>query len=195
MGCDGCSNRAAKIIRPRAGDLLISFEMCLTVPEKKVVMGNLFIQSQRQMARISPHFPLSDGCGLAPAATIDIAGQARDRRPQPIRRSQQIRQAAGLRTSRTSIDGERWCPGTELNRRHCDFQSHALPTELPGHLRTALVGASHGGRLRSGWAPYREAILPCPAPSVQESSSPFGRQAHIGRNRLPSAEPYDVGRG
>ena len=25
-----------------------------------------------------------------------------------------------------------WCPGAELNHRHCDFQSHALPTELPG---------------------------------------------------------------
>ncbi len=25
-----------------------------------------------------------------------------------------------------------WCPGEELNHRHCDFQSHALPTELPG---------------------------------------------------------------
>jgi hypothetical protein len=26
-----------------------------------------------------------------------------------------------------------WWPGTELNRRHADFQSAALPTELPGH--------------------------------------------------------------
>src|SRR6195952_3059107 len=24
------------------------------------------------------------------------------------------------------------CPGAESNHRHCDFQSHALPTELPG---------------------------------------------------------------
>ena len=24
-----------------------------------------------------------------------------------------------------------WCLGAELNHRHCDFQSHALPTELP----------------------------------------------------------------
>src|SRR5262245_50090522 len=29
----------------------------------------------------------------------------------------------------------KWCPGTELNRRHEDFQSSALPTELPGHER------------------------------------------------------------
>jgi hypothetical protein len=27
---------------------------------------------------------------------------------------------------------EKWCPGTESNRRHRDFQSRALPTELPG---------------------------------------------------------------
>lgn len=27
----------------------------------------------------------------------------------------------------------KWCPGTESNRRHHDFQSCALPTELPGH--------------------------------------------------------------
>ena len=26
-----------------------------------------------------------------------------------------------------------WWPGTELNCRHYDFQSYALPTELPGH--------------------------------------------------------------
>ena len=29
----------------------------------------------------------------------------------------------------------RWCLGTELNRRHRDFQSRALPTELPRHRR------------------------------------------------------------
>src|SRR3546814_20969334 len=28
-----------------------------------------------------------------------------------------------------------WCPGTESNRRHCDFPSHALPTKLPGLMR------------------------------------------------------------
>jgi len=27
---------------------------------------------------------------------------------------------------------QEWCPGAESNHRHCDFQSHALPTELPG---------------------------------------------------------------
>ncbi len=27
---------------------------------------------------------------------------------------------------------KRWCPGAESNHRHADFQSAALPTELPG---------------------------------------------------------------
>ena len=31
-----------------------------------------------------------------------------------------------------------WCPGAELNHRHADFQSAALPTELPGHSRSAF---------------------------------------------------------
>ena len=29
----------------------------------------------------------------------------------------------------------RWCPGAESNHRHEDFQSTALPTELPGQKR------------------------------------------------------------
>ena len=32
-------------------------------------------------------------------------------------------------------NGERWCPGADLNHRHGDFQSPALPTELPGLAR------------------------------------------------------------
>ena len=27
----------------------------------------------------------------------------------------------------------KWCPGADSNHRHEDFQSSALPTELPGH--------------------------------------------------------------
>ena len=33
----------------------------------------------------------------------------------------------------------RRCPGAELNHRHTDFQSVALPTELPGHAPAALI--------------------------------------------------------
>ena len=38
---------------------------------------------------------------------------------------------ATLDTSATPA-GSEWCPGAELNHRHRDFQSRALPTELPG---------------------------------------------------------------
>ena len=31
-----------------------------------------------------------------------------------------------------------WCSGTELNRRHGDFQSPALPTELPERMATPI---------------------------------------------------------
>ena len=33
----------------------------------------------------------------------------------------------------TCVIPETWCPGADLNHRHADFQSAALPTELPGH--------------------------------------------------------------
>src|SRR5882762_10240106 len=39
------------------------------------------------------------------------------------------RRADGKERRRT----ERWCPGAGSNHRHRDFQSRALPTELPGH--------------------------------------------------------------
>ncbi len=42
-----------------------------------------------------------------------------------------------------------WWPGTESNRRHEDFQSSALPTELPGHDDASCV-ASRILDVRSG---------------------------------------------
>ena len=35
-----------------------------------------------------------------------------------------------------------WWPGAELNCRHYDFQSYALPTELPGHV--SVLGMTCG---------------------------------------------------
>src|ERR1700728_1082321 len=50
--------------------------------------------------------------------------------------------------------GERskWCPGAGSNHRHCDFQSHALPTELPGQVPAQASGAPV----------YSQAGQPCP---------------------------------
>src|SRR3546814_20062839 len=52
------------------------------------------------------------------------------------------------------VKKNKWCPGTESNRRHCDFQSHALPTELPGLMRfnknlQSALGAVPIGAARS----------------------------------------------
>lgn len=38
----------------------------------------------------------------------------------------------GQPTPRVRKSVQEWCPGAGSNHRHCDFQSHALPTELPG---------------------------------------------------------------
>jgi site-specific DNA recombinase len=47
---------------------------------------------------------------------------------------------------------QEWCPGAGSNHRHCDFQSHALPTELPGHCPARGPGAPV----------YSQARAPCP---------------------------------
>ena len=35
--------------------------------------------------------------------------------------------------------GKQWCPGADSNHRHADFQSAALPTELPGHWQAYIT--------------------------------------------------------
>ena len=40
------------------------------------------------------------------------------------------------RNRRLEVPSEGWWLGAELNRRHKDFQSSALPTELPSHSTT-----------------------------------------------------------
>ena len=55
----------------------------------------------------------------------------------------------------------RWCPGAESNHRHCDFQSHALPTELPGPM------FGHLGTSRTTTGRVGAACLAHPAPSIK----------------------------
>ena len=38
---------------------------------------------------------------------------------------------------------EKWCPGADSNHRHEDFQSTALPTELPGHTEPLKCTPGH----------------------------------------------------
>src|SRR5690606_15244128 len=56
------------------------------------------------------------------------------------------------RPSPTSL----WWPGAELNCRHCDFQSHALPTELPGQIEDASAESVSGVASSGGWRSRRD---------------------------------------
>src|SRR5499433_1446637 len=49
--------------------------------------------------------------------------------------------------------GKTWWAGTGLNRRHQDFQSCALPTELPAHHEVARIpdGVGSVQRNRTRW--------------------------------------------
>jgi hypothetical protein len=52
----------------------------------------------------------------------------------PIHFEVRGRLAALMQPDQAKCRWERWCPGAGSNHRHCDFQSHALPTELPGQV-------------------------------------------------------------
>src|SRR6266511_4574462 len=54
---------------------------------------------------------------------------------QRIRLSRNLVADSARNSDGLGIEPESWCPGAGSNHRHCDFQSHALPTELPGHTR------------------------------------------------------------
>ena len=39
----------------------------------------------------------------------------------------------------STLSKKEWCPDSELNQGHGDFQSPALPTELSGHTHFCLI--------------------------------------------------------
>ena len=43
------------------------------------------------------------------------------------------------------------CLGAESNHRHCDFQSHALPTELPRRMMATRKGLEPSTSSVTGW--------------------------------------------
>jgi hypothetical protein len=51
--------------------------------------------------------------------------------PEPGANENQLKMPGNLAVSGHFL--QLWWPGTESNHRHADFQSAALPTELPGH--------------------------------------------------------------
>src|SRR3569832_668839 len=93
--------------------------------------------------------------------------------------------------SRTVANSE-WCPGPESNQRHCDFQSHALPTELPGRPggrplkgRPAESGR-YNGVVRPCLGPGALRITPCGARQNRRSACTEGR---LRRQTQCGAEP------
>src|SRR6478736_4983593 len=64
-----------------------------------------------------------------------------------------LKRIGGLQRWRSRNCGsprEKWWPRTELNRRHGDFQSPALPTELLGHEPVIVPEAGGQGQDRTG---------------------------------------------
>jgi hypothetical protein len=93
------------------------------------------------------------------------------------------------RSTRLSLQTTRkplflWWPGTELNRRHRDFQSPALPTELPGPGQR-VIRPTHRSDVKAGPFTPGAARTPPVAPSPRRRrtspSAPPGRRAPEGR--------------
>ena len=71
------------------------------------------------------------GMGLAFMAKIKARSPPSKKEAQSVVASTKN----SLRRARRSLHGVPWwCPGADSNHRHADFQSAALPTELPGRL-------------------------------------------------------------
>ena len=56
-----------------------------------------------------------------------------------------------------------WCPGAESNRRHEDFQSSALPTELPGRAKKSAITLDYGCLVNKNIILFRPVRISRPA--------------------------------
>src|SRR5438445_13788156 len=53
----------------------------------------------------------------------------------------------GTGTTFQGVRGSEWCPGAGSNHRHRDFQSRALPTELPGRASSRAMPSRRTAQL------------------------------------------------
>src|ERR1700761_3911593 len=63
----------------------------------------------------------------------------------------------------------KWWPGRELNPRHADFQSAALPTELPGRMEPRI---KHGRAALVNYCLRINELAPSPGWSLTERGGP-----------------------
>ena len=61
--------------------------------------------------------------------------------PERFAEQSQIRPISAVSEAHVSYERGEWCPGADSNHRHADFQSAALPTELPGLPENRTRGA------------------------------------------------------
>jgi hypothetical protein len=90
--------------------------------------------------------------------------------------------ASADQSMRRNVVREKWCPGAGSNHRHCDFQSHALPTELPGHCRER-VARERGFIVRPGGRVYPA------SPSASPGAARGQTVAKSGYSGLPPPRP------
>ena len=74
--------------------------------------------------------------------------------------------------ARFLVEPTGWWPGTESNRRHGDFQSPALPTELPGH-RVLDVRTGAGPQRKAAY--YSGLAGPSQAATGRRTPTPSSR--------------------
>jgi hypothetical protein len=61
-----------------------------------------------------------------------------------------------------------WCPGAESNHRHADFQSAALPTELPGPKAISVL-IEPGGAFKTGKMALKLSTRPWPGAHLEKT--------------------------
>ncbi len=88
--------------------------------------------SMKRHRRAAPADELAErGVRVRSLPSFHVAAGRRNRLPM-AGLLQLLRDRTGHVPATSAGCGPAWCPGEESNHRHRDFQSRALPTELPG---------------------------------------------------------------